>query len=127
MNPSFQRKLAELRHIEVLPLDTVRQLPPAEPFDAGIYFLWWKDDLMYIGKSANVLERLFRQSEVNKLTHHQFSQTAKCIHFDRHTCLVVERGQVKSQRLDYQLRDLERAYIAAYEPPCNSSEFNGFT
>jgi hypothetical protein len=100
-------------HIPILPLEDLRALPEAGDFDAGVYFLWLRDDLQYIGKSRQICYRLQLQEQSN------LYGGIKRIPFDRHTCIVVEGGRVRSDDLDDRLKPLERAYIAHYQPPFN--------
>lgn len=97
----------ELKHIQVLTLDDLRKLPPCGEFDAGIYFLWLRDELQYIGKSGHIWNRIIAHERKRR------------IRFDRHTVVVVETGPICSEDLREKLIPLERAYIAHYEPPCN--------
>jgi len=105
----------------------MRALPEPVEFDAGIYFLWDGDELLYIGKSRDVLGRKTYQDLVNKNGVFHESPTAKFIPYDAITCLVVQNGWYADQRLDGQLQNLERIYIATYEPPYNIGYINGFT
>lgn len=100
-------------HIPILSLDKLRKLPECDDFDAGVYFLWLKDDLQYIGKSTQICYRLQLQEQGNRYG------GIKHIPFDRHTCIVVESGRLRSPGLDDKLQPLERAYIAHYQPPFN--------
>jgi hypothetical protein len=104
--------------IEVLPLEKLLALPE-EAHAAGIYFLWQKDQLQYVGKSKEIGNRLN--------THHWALIYGWCtphskrkeIPHDRATCLVVASGWRLSREVDLRLRPLERAYIAHYQPPFN--------
>lgn len=118
---------AKLAHVEIFPLPVLRLLPGPEEYDSGVYFLWEGDVLLYVGKSRNLCDRALRQHQVNRAFPFQESQTAKYIPADCMTCLIVESGIECSPRLDGRLRELERAYIAAYEPPYNADWRNGFT
>lgn len=122
-----EKMLQQLAHIQILPLDEMRKLPEAQEFDSGVYFLWQGEELLYVGKSRNLSDRMTRQARVNRMIAFQTSRSAKYIPSDRHTCLVVESDPVCSPMLDYTLRDLERAYIAFYEPPYNYDGQNGGT
>lgn len=121
------RTRERLKHIPVLPLDELRTLPGPQEFDSGVYFLWAGDELMYIGKSRELLGRHVYQMQVNR--NHPFNQstTAKYIPHDRMTCLVIESGMICQPGLDGRLLNLERVYIATYEPPYNLGYINGFT
>lgn len=128
MNPRFEKARAECAHIQVLALADMRALPGPEEFDSGIYFLWAGDALLYIGKSRNLCTRAYYQRTLSKYAPFQTSDRAKPIPYDRMTCLVLENGIECSRELDTNLRDHERAYIAAYETPYNEDyQQNGFT
>jgi hypothetical protein len=99
--------------IAILPLEDLRKLPECKDYDAGVYFLWLKDELQYIGKSTQICYRLQLQEQANR------HGGIKRIPFDRHTCIVVESDRIRSGRLDEKLQPLERAYIAHYQPPYN--------
>lgn len=111
-----------LAHIKVLPLAELMKLPEAQPFEAGIYFLWRGAELLYIGKSQHVLERMNRQ--VRDRDYDRLQQNRRGVPFDRYTCLAVVEEGIK---LKFQLQDLERAYIATYEPSYNHTDANGGT
>lgn len=113
-------------HIPILPLADLARLPEAEEFDSGIYFLWQGETLVYIGKSRNIPDRLVRLSETNRF-HTLRNSRCKPVPHQRHTALVLERGQFASEGLDAKLRDHERAYIAHYLPPYNHPDHNGGT
>lgn len=116
----------QFAHITILPLEKLATLPEADEYDAGIYFLWQGADLVYIGKSRNICDRLVRQSQVNRFGALRNSRH-KVIPHDRHTALVLETGQYCSPGLDRLLWDNERAYIAHYLPPFNHPDHNGGT
>ena len=115
-----------LAHIKVLGLDELRKLPQAQPFDAGLYFLWEGEDLVYVGKSTNILERAERQFRINRC-HSLYLDRHQPIPHDRQTCLVLGSGRFRDRQLEFQLRDYERAYIAHYEPRYNHLDQNGGT
>ena len=128
MPSDWSLKMREkLGHIPILSLEDMRKLPEAQEFDSGIYFLWREGELLYVGKSRDLCDRFARQQRLNRHAPFQTSRSAKEIPSDLMTCLVVENGQYCSEGLDYKLRDLERAYIAAYEPPYNHHGQNGGT
>lgn len=99
----------EYADVEILPLEALRALPKCGELTGGIYFLWLEGDLKYIGKSRDL---------DNRLSFHERNPT---IPFDEHTALVIDRGQLIEDPigLSAQLKRLERAYIAHYEPPYN--------
>lgn len=111
-----------LSHINVLTLDQMRALPEAKPFEAGLYFLWQGDELLWIGKTNHILERINRQARNQK--YDRFQVGARGIPFDRYTCLVLE---AEANRLPALMQDVERAYLATYEPPYNRTDANGGT
>ena len=121
------RTRERLAHVEVFPLDVLRILPAAEEFDSGVYFLWAEEALIYVGKSRNLCGREYYQKTVNRYYPFQQSTTAKYIPADLMTCLIVHSGVECPPRLDGRLQELERAYIAAYEPAYNVDYRNGFT
>lgn len=114
-------------HIPIRSLLELSELPEPEEFDAGIYFLWRGGELLYIGKSRNILGRLTYQTLVNKNHMFHSSPTDKVIPFDRVTCKVLECGQIRCPCLDGNLEAYERAYISFYRPPFNMDTQNGFS
>lgn len=109
----------ELADVEILPIDKLRTLPECGDYDAGIYFLWLKDELQYIGKSNQICYRLQLQEQANFYGHTR-KHKMKQIPFDRHTCIALETGRIhEDELLPQKLQRLERAYIAHYEPPYN--------
>lgn len=124
MTASWPETMRErLAHIKVLSLEEIRVLPEAKPFEAGIYFLWRGPELLYIGKSEHVMQRIVKQAWQKKMDRFQ-QQDRVGIPFDRHTCLAVEG---EGPRLKFALQDFERAYIANFDPPCNHTDFRGGT
>lgn len=111
----------------VLSLDEMRTLPEAEEFDAGVYFLWLADQLQYIGQSSHILERLAKQSYVNKYAPFQNGKSQIEIPHDRHTCIVLEKGVIRSPQTKGKMQDVERLYIGTYPTPYNNPEFQAFT
>ena len=116
----------QFAHIEILPLEDLAKLPEAEQFDSGIYFLWNGDKLVYIGKSRNLLDRLQRLQQAQRCSP-LYQASHKAVPHDRHTALVLEKGQFAEPCLDEKLRLYERAYINAYEPPYNFDRASGLT
>lgn len=112
--------------IQILPLDELAKLPEAEEFDAGIYFLWNGSQLMYIGKSRNILDRQQRLGQALRCSP-LYQASHKAVPHDRHTALVIEKGQFAQPGLDAKLRLYERAYINAYQPPYNIDRASGLT
>ena len=108
--------LERLGHIKVLSLDDIRALPVCGPYEAGIYFLWLKDELQYVGKSKQVSERIAQQGRA--LRHNALTAGRRGIPHDRHTCLPVDEGT----GFEWRLRDLEQIYIATYLPPFNTAD-----
>jgi hypothetical protein len=102
-----ERMRREYADVEILPLDAIRGLPKPGEFTGGIYFLWLAGELQYIGKSRDL---------GNRLNVHEYHRT---IPFDDHTALVIDQGRIVNDQLGSQLKRLERAYIAHYEPPYN--------
>jgi hypothetical protein len=87
--------------IEILALDRLRLLPRCGRSDAGIYFLWRDDELLYIGRSKNIHNRLLRHPK-------------GAIPYTHHTCLVIDYDS-----LGWQHSPIEAAYISHYSPPFN--------
>jgi hypothetical protein len=120
--------LAELRsRYPVLTLDELRALPAAAEYDAGVYFLWQGANLQYIGRSDHVLERLAKQGYVNRYAPFQNGASQVAIPHDRHTCLVVQSGMIRSEIARGQCQELERLYIGTYPTPYNNPNFQAFT
>jgi excinuclease UvrABC nuclease subunit len=92
------------------------------PYDAGIYFLWRKGDLVYVGKSRQVQERIAQLSR--DATYARLVDTPRPRPFDCYTCLVVDEPM---EKLGPILKDLERAYIAHHGPLYNHLDQNGGT
>lgn len=126
MNTWAEQMRKQYAHIKVLPLEDLAKLPEAEEFDAGLYFLWEGDKLVYIGKSRNIPERRLRQAHINR-NHAGYTARHKVIPHDRYTALVLEKGQFASRGLDALLQEHERAYLGHYMPPYNHPGQNGGT
>lgn len=112
----------KLAHIKVLPLEQIRELPEAGPYDGGIYFLWLKGELVYIGKSRQVQERITQLKQDARYA--RLVDAPRPRPFDRYTCLVVDEPMEKLAPI---LKDLERAYIATHEPRYNHLDVNSGT
>lgn len=110
----------ENAHVPVLSLDKLRSLPEAEEFEGGIYFLWLKDQLQYVGKSWHIGERMNHHNWAAVYGHHRSNKTNMIPH-DRHTCIVLDRGRIKDRTgpAGPLMKSYERAYIAHYTPPYN--------
>lgn len=121
------RKRHTWAHIPIKPLEELRALPEAAEYDAGIYFLWGGDELLYIGKSRNVPDRILRLTQTRRCA--PFYQAAhKAVPFDRHTTLVLRNtGGIRDHSLEEPLQLHERAYIDAYRPPYNFDRASGLT
>ena len=106
--------------VKILTLDELRVLPECGDMDAGIYFLWRKDELLYIGKSRQICHRLVLH-DWSRMYGHSRAKKPKMIPYDRHTCIVVESGRwiVDIDALNEKMKPIERAYIAHYQPPFN--------
>lgn len=100
---------AKLITLEILPLERIQALPECGDFDGGIYFLWLKDELQYIGKSRQIWSRIAQHSYAGRIP------------FDRHTCIVLDSGRIikDAQAFTENLKQVERAYIAGYQPRYN--------
>lgn len=106
--------------VKILTLVELRALPECGDMDAGIYFLWRKNELLYIGKSRQICHRLLLHDYAR--TYRQYrAKPAKCIPYDRHTCIIVESGRIipDLNALKEKMKPIERAYIAHYQPPFN--------
>jgi hypothetical protein len=113
-------------HIPILPLADLAKLPEAEEFDSGVYFLWQGSQLVYVGKSRNILDRRQRMTQVNRC-HPLYTASYTAVPHDRYTALVLEKGQFAEPGLDAKLRAYERAYINAYQPLYNVDRASGLT
>lgn len=114
------------KDVPILPLEELRKLPEAEQYDSGIYFLWGGDELLYIGKSRTILDRIQRLTQARRAGV-LYAASHKNVPFDRYTALVLETGMFASPELDAKLRLHERAYINAYQPPYNIDRASGLT
>jgi len=105
-----ERMRRELADVEILPLEAIKTLPQCGEMAGGIYFLWLKGELQYIGRSRDIGYRL-------RL--HPYAKVP--ISFDEHTALMIQQGRLieNIDQLNRELQRLERAYIAHYEPPHN--------
>jgi hypothetical protein len=110
----------------VLSLEQLRALPEAEEYDSGVYFLWLNEELQYIGKSVHIQERLTRQIMENRTAPLATSRQVN-IPFDRHTCIVLEKGFIKQPATAGLLQNYERLYIGTYPTPYNDPEFRPLT
>jgi hypothetical protein len=113
-------------HIPILPTEDLAKLPEAEEFDSGIYFLWGGAELLYVGKSRNIPDRIQRLTQARRASPF-YRASHKAVPFDRHTALVLEKGQFAEPGLDAKLQAHERAYINAYLPPYNIDRASGLT
>lgn len=105
---------------EVLSLDELRSLPPGDDFDGGLYFLWLGDTLQYIGRTDHICIRIARHEWCARYAAYR-KDGKRAVSFDHHTALVLHTGRMIERRTEWKqrLKELERAYIAAYRPPCN--------
>lgn len=126
MSEYADRIAHEFAHIQILTIEELRALPPAEQYDSGIYFLWNGPDLMYIGRSRNILDRQQRLTQAKRGSA-LYQASHKAVPHDRHTALVLEKGMFAESGLDTKLRLYERAYINAYLPPYNIDRASGLT
>jgi hypothetical protein len=87
------------RRFKVLPLDQLRGLPAALPSTArsGVYFLWFGPELVYIGKSVCIGDRIF----YHRVMHKEFTHA------------TFERGHPEC------IRELEGDYVLRYRPLLN--------
>jgi hypothetical protein len=90
---------------DLLPLDTLRNLPRKAPDASGMYFLWRGPQLLYIGYSAYLADRM----DMHWRAQRQLCRGRR-YPFTHYTCLALPlRG----------LEQLEHRYILAYRPPFN--------
>lgn len=113
-------------HIPILPLEELATLPAAEQYDSGVYFLWRGAELLYIGRSKIILDRIQRLTQAKRGSP-LYASTHKAVPFDRYTALVLAKGMEVEPGLDTKLRLHERAYINAYQPPYNIDMASGLT
>lgn len=118
---------ADYSEVPILSIEEMYALPEAKEYDSGVYFLWYRGGLVYIGKSRNLLGRAYYQHGVNRANGLMQSTTAKVIPHDKMTCLVLHNGFEIPGWLDGKLTAYERAYFAAYEPYFNEDHQAGFT
>jgi hypothetical protein len=116
-----EKMKAKYSDIKIIPLDELLKLPGnAGDFHSGIYFLWLKGKLQYIGKSRQICNRMNHHVWAAQYGHSRSSRT-KIIPFDRYTYLQLGNDErvFDSRVLDPMLQRYERAYIAHYLPPFN--------
>lgn len=113
MSKWTERMRIELADVPVKDLGELRSLPASTELECGLYFLWLGDCLQYIGKSDHISNRLIEHKRRGIIPH------------DSHTCIVLDSGYIKADAaLCLELKRLERAYIARYEPPFNCLDWN---
>lgn len=98
----------------LLELEALRRLPDdvMAVDEQCLYFLWGGDELLYIGASLQVSERISRHTRDRN---HRSAINGRPVPFDRHTFL-----EVASRR---ELWRLETAYQMHYDPPCNTVSY----
>lgn len=101
----------------ILSLDELRGLSSGEPpWDSGVYFLWRGQELLYVGMSKYLPDRL-----VGHALCRDGLRTGKRIPFDQYTFIVFQVWV--EEILDHtkleELRNLEATYIRQYLPPFN--------
>lgn len=111
ITPWIERIRQASAHITTLSIPELRRLPPCGEYCGGVYFLWFADDLVYIGKSKHIYNRISDHERRGEIA------------FDRHTCIILDAGRVHRPDIDLILQDHERAYIARYPTPYNSRYF----
>jgi hypothetical protein len=104
--------------VEVLPLEKLLELPETANA-AGIYFLWLKGQIQYVGKSMEIGNRLNSHHWAAAYAWCSPGSKRKVIPHDKTSCIVVATGWHYPRELNDRLRPLERAYIAQYQPPFN--------
>lgn len=107
-----------LAHVPLLSLEQLRALPEPRPKEGGVYFLWRGDELVYVGRSQNVLWRveIFRSNaRYSRVSY--YSAMPRMI-FDR---ITLQKFELPSfEAFHYTTMDYEHAYIATYLPPYNA-------
>lgn len=96
-----------------LTLEEARRLPEPDRGKA-IYFLWRGEELLYIGASTQVSERVTRQAQFRDFGHVSLSAASRAkprIPFDRATALPFETVQ--------EMVDAEKVLIRRWWPPWN--------
>lgn len=88
-------------------IDELRELPD-DPRGMGVYFLWYKGDLTYIGFSTDINRRLYMH---HCAWRYKSPGNRVCIPHDRATAVPCDTVA--------ELRPLEKAYIRLYTPPFN--------
>jgi len=92
---------------ELLTLEQLRALPRDDPHrETCVYFLWRGDDLLYIGQTKD-LENRIEDHQFAELIPFEWWTYIACKHFDRCELTAIHRV------------DLEAAYIRRYAPPHN--------
>jgi hypothetical protein len=114
-------------HVPIRPLEELRVLPEAGEYQAGIYFLWRGDELLYIGRSRNLPDRIQRLTQTRRCSPLYEHPAHKAVPFERHTALVLSESMYVEPGLDKMLQDHERAYINKYRPPYNIDRASGRT
>lgn len=95
---------------ELLDLEALRKLPDdaMAADDISLYFLWKDDELLYVGASTQVADRVARHVRDRR---YRSAQSGVFIDFNRATFLAVPDRR--------ELWPLESAYQHQYDPPCN--------
>jgi len=102
-----------------LTLEEARALPETAR-GKGIYFLWDGDDLLYIGASTQVMERIDRQAQFRDFGHMSTSnyvQAKPHIPFNRATILKCDTVTA--------MAELEKTLIKRWWPPYNDRADDG--
>mgnify|MGYP001571625471 CR=1 FL=1 len=96
----FQAPESALPADRLLDLNTIRNASRKPPEAiCGVYFLWKGSDLIYVGKSVNLVCRLLNHSRQRD--------------FDSYSVVECQEGE---------LADLETAYILLLKPPQNGAQ-----
>lgn len=116
---------AEATSFDVLELDQIKALNTDDDC-SGVYFLWDRDVLQYIGQSMCIGNRINDHSRAYNYGTLRSSPT-KQIKFDKVTCLPInDKPYLDAKQLD-KVRNWmlirERAYIEKYRPPFNTEWF----
>jgi hypothetical protein len=104
-NPLFHSVCASII-ADMKTLDELRALPAGDK-GCGVYFLWWGDELHYVGASRDLGQRLY--------WHH----CAWKFKADSYRVIVPHnRNTVLACGAD-ELKEIETRYLQAYRPPFN--------
>lgn len=99
----------------MLTLEEIRALPEPQPLEGGVYFLWLAGELVYVGRSRNVLWRL--EIIRSNTRYAKVAFYSMPMPFDRVTLLKLD---LAPEVFHYVAKDYEHAYIATLMPEYNA-------